>query len=309
MLTSLKSRLLRGGPDSKALRLAFRLQAALQGVSMRISDGRISLTRGGQRMILRSRDMISVPFAVHQWSVFFDSVEGEVRDGRRTLDFSQPGLHRYRKTGLSFYAPSMAEDDCMDAYTASYRPKAGDVVWDVGANAGMSAYFLSQMVGPEGKVYAFEPDDTNFEYLLRNVELHALANVTPVKAALSGAAGTATFSMDGSMGAGLSDFQVHKEATYYKEVDTLTLEDACARLGEVPNYIKADIEGAELPVVESSLDFLKRHPIHLVFESNHMVNGRLTSEPLDSMLTQAGYRAWSSDEFGQRFTWADPAAA
>ena len=42
------------------------------------------------------------------------------------------------------------------------------------------------MVGLTGKVYAFEPDDTNYEFLLRNIELHQLTNVIPVKAALSG---------------------------------------------------------------------------------------------------------------------------
>ena len=47
----------------------------------------------------------------------------------------------------------MVEDDCMDAYTASYRPGEGDVVWDVGAHAGMTTYFLSQMVGATGRVY------------------------------------------------------------------------------------------------------------------------------------------------------------
>jgi hypothetical protein len=77
----------------------------------------------------------------------------------------------------------------------------------------------------------------------------------------------------------------------------------------VPSYIKADIEGAELAVVESSLEFLKSHPIHLVFESNHVVNGELTSGPLDRMLNGVGYRAWSSDKFGQLFTWAEPPAA
>ena len=74
----------------------------------------------------------------------------------------------------------------MEAYTAAYRPQSGDVVWDVGAHMGMSAYLLSKMVGPSGKVYAFEPDETNYKYLLLNIERHALSNVTPVKAALSG---------------------------------------------------------------------------------------------------------------------------
>jgi FkbM family methyltransferase len=49
----------------------------------------------------------------------------------------------------------------------------------------MTAYRLAKMVGPTGRVYAFEPDETNFEYLLLNIEMHGLSNVTPVKAALS----------------------------------------------------------------------------------------------------------------------------
>jgi len=65
----------------------------------------------------------------------------------------------------------------MDAYTHWYLPGAGDVVWDAGAHAGASSYFLAQLVGPSGKVYAFEPDDDNFEYLLRNIEMHHLTNV------------------------------------------------------------------------------------------------------------------------------------
>jgi hypothetical protein len=207
MLTSLKSRLLQAGPDTFAVRQAFRLQAALHGVLMRETPERIFLRGRRGEVILRRSDMISVPFVVHEWDLFFNTLEGEQRNGKVVLDFSQPALHRYRQSGLSFYAPSIAEDDCMDAYTASYLPRPGDVVWDVGAHAGMSAYFLAQMVGPEGKVYAFEPDETNYAFLERNVEMHKLANVTPVKAALADKTGTAMFSMDGTMGAGLSDFR------------------------------------------------------------------------------------------------------
>lgn len=306
MPNSLKNRLLKAGPETFAVRQAFRLQAAIHGVLMRETHEGISLLGRRGEMILRRSDRISVPFLIHEWDLFFDTLEGQKRDGKVVLDFSRPALHRYRQSGLSFYAPSIAEDDCMDAYTASYLPKPGDVVWDVGAHAGMSAYFLAQMVGQEGKVYAFEPDETNFEYLQRNLEMHQLSNVVPVKAALSDKTGTAMFSMDGTMGAGLSDFRSYGSTRKNVEVQTLGLPDACDRLGAVPSYIKADIEGAELTVVESSLEFLKSHPIHLVFESNHIVNGELTSGPLDRMLNQAGYRAWSSDKYGQLFTWAQP---
>jgi FkbM family methyltransferase len=307
MLSHLKNRLLRGGPNSSVLREAFRLQAAVHGVRMHMGDGRISLTRGTRKIVLGARDVISVPFAVHEWDQFFDTLEGEVRGGMTVLDFSVPALHRYRKHGVSFYAPSLAEDDSMEAYAAAYAPQTGDVVWDVGAHAGMTAYFLAQMVGPEGKVYAFEPDDTNYEFLLRNIEMHGLANVTPVKAALSDKTGTANFCMDGTMSAGLSDTLSFSAAENNKLVETLSLRDACERFGCVPHYAKLDIEGAELSVVESSVDFLKEHPIHLAIESNHIVDGKFTAGPLEALLGGTGYRAWSSDKYGQLFTWAEPA--
>jgi FkbM family methyltransferase len=302
----MKHRLLKAGPDSVLLRLAFKAQAATHGVSMRRFDHGISLVRGRNEMLLSPRHLMFVPFAVHSWEMLFDTVEGWPSRGRAVLDFSSPGLHRYRKSGLSFYFPAFAEDDCMDAYTAAYKPQPGDVVWDVGAHAGMTAYFLAQQVGPAGRVYAFEPDETNYRYLLRNIERHELANVIPVKAALSGHTGTATFCMDGTMGAGLSDSLTYSAAEHSRVVETLSLEDACARFGSVPGYIKLDIEGAELVTVAGALDFLRSHPIHLSIESNHMVGGDLTSGPLEGMLSEAGYRAWSSDEFGQRFTWAVP---
>ncbi len=308
MLTNLKNRLLRGGPNSFALRQAFRAQAAMNGIRMQVADGRISLTRGPRRIVLGMRDVISVPFAVHEWDRFFDTLEGETRGGMTVLDFSVPALHRYRKHGVEFYAPSLAEDDSMDAYTAAYRPQAGDVVWDAGAHAGMTAYFLAQMVGPSGKVFAFEPDDTNYEFLLRNIEMHGLANVTPVKAALSDKTGTAAFCMDGTMSAGLSDTLSYSAAKNIKVVETLSLRGACERFGCVPNFAKLDIEGAELSVVASSVDFLKAHPIHLSIESNHIVDGKFTAGPLEAELGGAGYRAWSSDKYGQLFTWAEPPA-
>ncbi len=309
VLTSLKNRLLQGGSNSYVLLQAFRLQAAAHGIGMRVKDGRIMLARGRRTMVLGLRNAISVPFAVHQWNLFFDTLEGQTHDGRTVLDFSEPGLHRYRLSGLSFYAPSIAEDDCMDAYTAAYMPRPGDVVWDVGAHAGMTTYFLAQMVGPTGKVYAFEPDETNYEFLLRNIEMHRLANVVPVKAALSDRTGTAEFCMDGTMSAGLSDSLAYSAGENGRVVETLSLRDACARFGAVPNYIKMDIEGAELSVVASSVDFLKAHPVHLSIESNHMVGGRFTAGPLESLLGGAGYRAWSSEQYGQLFTWAEPPVA
>ena len=306
MLDVLKNRLLQGGPKSGALRAAFRLQAAMSGVRMRVHDGRIYLRRGQQEIVLGDRDIISVPFVVHEWGSFFETLEPAERDGREALDFSEPGLHRYRKHGLSFYAPSLAEEDSMEAYTSSYCPQPGDIVWDAGANAGLTAYFFSQLVGPAGKVIAFEPDETNYGFLLRNIELHKLENVVPVKAAVSDETGTATFCMDGTMGAGLTKTLAHSDQQHSRVVETLSPEDACARFGGVPRYIKMDIEGAELSVIAACKTLLEKNPIHLVIESNHVVDGKYTAGPLEAILGGIGYKAWSSDKYGQLFTWAAP---
>jgi len=57
-----------------------------------------------------------------------------------------------------------------------------------------SEFVLFGTVGwPSGKVYAFEPDDDNFEYLLRNIEMHHLTNVVPVRKALCDKTGVLRF--------------------------------------------------------------------------------------------------------------------
>jgi hypothetical protein len=109
--------------------------------------------------------------------------------------------------------------------------------------------------------------------------------------------------------AGLSDSLSYGAGSSSKVVDTLGLQDACRQFGSVPNYMKIDIEGAELNVVASSIDFLRQHPIHLSIESNHLVDGQFTSRPLEALFACIGYKAWSSDKYGQLFTWAEPPAA
>lgn len=48
--------------------------------------------------------------------------------------------------------------------------KPGDHVLDIGANIGFYALIISNLVGEKGKVYCFEPDKTNFNYLVKNTK-------------------------------------------------------------------------------------------------------------------------------------------
>jgi FkbM family methyltransferase len=67
--------------------------------------------------------------------------------------------------------------------------KPGNVVADVGANIGYYTLILARCVGPEGRVFAFEPDPVNFALLQRNIEVNGYRNVVAVNKAVSDRAG------------------------------------------------------------------------------------------------------------------------
>src|SRR5208282_5380432 len=305
----LKDYLVRLGPDSVLVQTALRMHGFRHGYSVGFANDAIMLRKATREMILNKAQYVQVPIMMECYNLFFDTIEGQAVEGRTVLDFSRPGLQRYRKSGAAFHFPSVPEDDVMDAYTHGYAPQPGDVVWDAGAHAGATSYFLAQMVGPSGKVYAFEPDQNNFHFLLQNIESHKLTNVIPVRKALSGSSGTAEFCMDGSMCAGLTDYLTYSERDKFQKVETVTFADACAEFGDVPAYVKMDIEGAEVAAIESSREFLREHPVNFAIESNHLVHGERTWNPLEKLFSDMGFEAWSSDRFGQMFTWAMTPAA
>ena len=63
--------------------------------------------------------------------------------------------------------------------------RPGDWVLDVGANVGHYSKRLSELVGPQGRVVAFEPTPATFAMLAANAQHFAHPNVTLVNAAVS----------------------------------------------------------------------------------------------------------------------------
>jgi Methyltransferase FkbM domain len=88
-------------------------------------------------------------------------------------------------------------------------------------------------------------------------------------------------------------------------VETISLAAACGRFG-TPTYIKLDIEGAEIEVIEASRQLLRQNPIHLAVDTNHWVHGKLTAAPVEALLGECGYEVLSSDECGIMTTWGKP---
>lgn len=303
-LQVLKDFLVKLGPHNRLVQLALHIHARRRGFRLRFRSSEIHISRGHSTLILNTLQYVQVPIMMDCFHLFFSTIRAVSKEGVDVLDFSKPGLHEYIHRGVSFYFPSVPEDEVMDAYTKAYMPREGDVVWDVGAHAGATTYFLSKLVGPSGRVFAFEPDEYNYAYLLKNLELHKLSNVVVVKKALSATTGKAQFNMDGTMSAGIHEFLIYSGSGKMTEVETITIADACEELGCIPNFIKMDIEGAEVAAVEGSADFLAKNDIHFAIESFHRLREGYTYTMLDRLFPKLGYEAESADHCGQIFTWA-----
>ena len=53
----------------------------------------------------------------------------------------------------------------------------GNVILDVGANIGYYSIMLANIVGSNGKIYALEPEPTNYQTLKKNITLNKLENI------------------------------------------------------------------------------------------------------------------------------------
>lgn len=134
------------------------------------------------------------------------------------------------------------------AFRADVR--AGDLVFDVGANLGAYTLLFGQWVGAGGRVYAFEPAPDARHGLERHVAINALSERVIVRPeAMSGAEGTAQFMADGASGANRLTSTSRREGC---PVRTTTIDAVCASLGRRPAVIKIDVEGAELDVLKGA---------------------------------------------------------
>ncbi len=133
--------------------------------------------------------------------------------------------------------------------------KPGDVVYDIGANVGFYTLLASRLVGPAGRVVAFEPEPRNLAYLRRHLLLNGAANVAVVEAAVSDREGTLAFLRTENRSTGRLD-QGGDIA-----VKSVTLDGFLARGTErPPDVIKMDIEGGELAALTGATGILRGRP-------------------------------------------------
>ncbi len=126
------------------------------------------------------------------------------------------------------------------------------VFWDVGANVGFYSLLASKLVG-SGRVFAFEPAPRNLSYLNQHLALNHATNVEVLPTAVADRNGTSSFETEET------GFMGHLSVEGSITVPTTTL-DSLVKEGKVlpPDYVKMDIEGAELLALRGASDTFQR---------------------------------------------------
>lgn len=137
--------------------------------------------------------------------------------------------------------------------------KEGDIVVDIGANIGYYTLMASSLVGPSGKVYAFEPDPINHSLLVKNIELNGFSNIVTEQKAVSDKNGKLKFYLNKD-DVGAHTLYQPKFSCDVLDVESIRLDDYFSSKKIPINFIKMDIEGAELAALLGMPNIIQANP-------------------------------------------------
>jgi FkbM family methyltransferase len=226
---------------------------------------------------------------IDNFDYYFSAVRPDELNRQLVVDYSVSRQHILMPSEVPFFFSSFAEPlETTDIYINRGNLKEGDVVLDLGAYCGATVWSFAKVVGVNGRVYGFEPDPVNYEVLRKNVEYHKLSNVVTINKGVWSASGSLLFQGEGNMGSGISIVQSRAVNQY--AIQVVTLNDFCAEYNITRiDYIKMDIEGAEVEVLKASGDVIGKYKPRLIIEP-HVVGTHLVTDEVCEILSGYGYK-------------------
>lgn len=262
--------------------LSLNYHCVKNGLKMESGDGWTSFARGRKKIIIEGN------FEALHAAKFFDRFFSApaLSENKDLLDMRKPvkldGFLIKTTCGM------ILEGIVIDDYNRHYQLKEGDVVFDCGSFHGVYALYASRKVGKTGMVFAFEPDEKNLAVLCENLERNNAANVRIVKKGVWNSQGRLSF-IEGNDATSSVVFSndVPKGAV---SIEVTSIPDffASQKLSRL-DFVKMDIEGAEIEVIGGCVDFLKKHDVNFAAASYHLRDGQETYHALEPMFRSAGY--------------------
>lgn len=174
----------------------------------------------------------------------------------------------------------------------SLIPK-GACFLDVGANVGQVTLHASRLVGPEGRVIAFEPTPFNLGRLNANLKLNHVQNVTVEELGLGDRAGSFLISNVDEGNQGMN--RIVQQSSDAGRTTTIRVTTLDAYVNEHNlakiDMIKIDVEGFELKMLNGAKATLEKwHPILFIeLDDGNLMEQGTSAKDLVTFLVGLGY--------------------
>jgi FkbM family methyltransferase len=186
----------------------------------------------------------------------------------------------------------------------------GQVAADIGCHKGAYTFWMRRRVGPSGAVFAFEPQPKQVAYLREAFSAMRYDNVSVVPMAVSDKCGEMQLYMPEGAGfthaASLEPGRESRVASREDEVTdhetrashlapraltvpVTTLDDFFASQSRPPEFLKIDVEGHELSVLQGARRTLEKHRPKILVECEARHRPDADVRPVFEFLQSLGY--------------------
>src|SRR4029077_20038273 len=171
------------------------------------------------------------------------------------------------RTRFSF--PLVHDPEVVEEYAGTLA--AGNICWNIGANVGEHVLQMARLVGPTGRVLAFEPNPEAAALLATNIQLNRYSDrVSIVEIAIGQYLGTTDFYIAGAnpMGRAQQPNPLLRR-TRRITVPVKTIDSVLEDTQRLPNCVLVDIEGWEIAALLGALRLLAAEPLPMLIIELH----------------------------------------
>jgi FkbM family methyltransferase len=179
---------------------------------------------------------------------------------------------------------------------------------DVGAAIGYYTLILARAVGPKGLVFAFEPKIERFEILKKNIELNGYTNVIlENKAVLPLEIKPTFFNMKNQHGGIrlIKNFETKNDHLEPVITDVIDLDTYFIKKNNQNqiSFIKIDVDGPELFVLQSSKSILNNKHLKILIEWDKNLSKKSDCDPNEiiDLLFKNGFKIYYPDYSNKKY--------